>query len=74
MPEEIIGIFGEYINGPRAREGALWPPPERKSPIARKRLYLKTQLFLSVTKFLSLTHSTKNRIKNDAFFAEINNI
>ena len=49
-------------------------PPERKSPVARKRLFQKTRLFLSVTKFLRSAHSRKKRIENDAFFAEINNI
>ena len=44
-------VVVKFVNGSRAREGALCPP-ERKSPIARKQLFQKTRLFLSVTKFL----------------------
>ena len=47
-------------------------PLERKSLVTRKRLFLRMRIFFSVTKFLRLAHSTKNRIENDAFFAEIN--
>ena len=48
-------------------------PPLNKNPLLQENGCSKNAAFLSV-KFLRLAHLTKNRIENDAFFVEINNI